>query len=254
MKTLLKCALTPSSTLLLALLMGVGADRVQAQTQKQTVNPYQIWYHTKAIGTGTITRTYPTDEGDSFRALRSNGDLLESSPSSLEKFITFPSRGLSIATNTVNSNISTYGTGMPHLPMTWGKNCENYGADLTGATKTILGFTTLQIVHKGTQRSKDGAHNLDETDESWLAPALNCEPLEETSTWIYNGAPDAVTTKIATAAIAGEPPDSLFELPSHPVEVHPSVFYESIGQKVGNPRQEYAYNRDRAKRADAGIR
>jgi hypothetical protein len=154
----------------------------------------------------------------------------------------------------VNNNISTLGSGMASLPMTPPGNCEGYDSGFTGATKIILGFTTLQSIRTSTQRSKDGVDNVDETDELWLAPALNCEPLEETSTWLYNGAPDAVTTKIATAAIAGEPPASLFQMPSNAVEVAPSVFYKSIGQKVGNPRLEAVYNRDKANRAAAGNR
>jgi hypothetical protein len=159
--------------------------------------------------------------------------------------------GLLIAVAPSGNNIVTMGRGTPIEIPTFGEDCERY-AGHTSDTKTILGFRTVKVTSTGRQVSADGKNDVRSTEESWLAPELNCQHLERKTAWTFNGQPDGVTTETADWGIAGEPDATLFERPENPVEVPPSIFYPALGKPFA-PRMESMYIKEKAERAALGL-
>jgi len=136
------------------------------------------------------------------------------------------------------------------LASLYGVNCEAY-AGVTSESKTILGFKVLHLGPKSDdQTDPSNGEVVTTTVEAWLAPDLDCNPLEEISTWKHNGVLIETTRKIATSAIQEGPLASAFEVPAGSVEVPPSAFYQSLGEGY-NQRQEDSYNRQKTLRSKA---
>lgn len=150
------------------------------------------------------------------------------------RHLEFPSRGILVDYFPNNNTKMTVGRGIARPPDYFGANCDDI-SNQTGETKTILGFTVLHVV------SGDPTNAL---IDSWIAPALNCQPLLETITW-----PTSVTTKVATAALAAPPDQNLLTIPPDAQEQPPAVFYPGAGVAVrGGPNAAAGYARDAATR------
>jgi hypothetical protein len=245
-KTLALWAVLVAGAVLLALVVSGPVQR-KIHAQSEAVRPYTIQYH--GLVTGAQGEAVPYDY---LVAGRSDGnsmskDLALNSPRHLE----LVASGLLVAVAPSGDNVVTMGRGTPITPRTFGDDCERY-AGHTGETKTILGFRTVKVISTGRQVSVDGKNDARDTQESWLAPELNCQHLEQKITWTFNGRPNGVTTEIADWALAGEPDAALFALPENPVEVPPSVFYAALGEPY-EPRMEAMYIKEKAERAALGL-
>ena len=132
----------------------------------------------------------------------------------------------------------TFGTGKPTVfpPHPFGPNCESYAAEMTGESKTILGFKTLHVAGKPQIQTTEDGDTLTNTEDRWVSPDLGCQALEETSTFAVNGAKNT-TTKIATSATREPPPDSMFEIPTGYPEVPPSLFLGAMGRGFSAARR-----------------
>ena len=118
----------------------------------------------------------------------------------------------------------TFGSGKPAVDMPthpFGANCETFSSDLTGESRTILGFRVLRLVAAPNETLAE--------QESWLAPDLNCEPLLETIQWLTDGKVYSTTTKTATSASQTPASDDLFAIPVGYTEVPPSIFSPAAG-------------------------
>ena len=232
-----------SSAVILALVVSIPVQhRIRAQSQ--VVKPYTIQYH----GVASNSAMGESVPYDLLAATRSNGDSMsqDSRPNS-PRIVKLTSSGLQIAVSPSGAYIMTMGDGRPSALQTFSNNCEAYTGQ-TGESQTILGFRTIKVVSNTTQQSPDGSNGLVQTQESWLAPDLNCQHLEQQTTWTSNGQPDGQTTETARWAVSGEPDSALFQLPENAVEAPPSVFYPAIGQPF-EPRMEQTYYRQKAARA-----
>jgi hypothetical protein len=232
-------------------IQGVLAQSSGARyTDARPIPPYSVWFHKKDVGgDGTVT------ELDSFEGQRRNGDTVSAFvrndpsllPGTLLRSVNFAAKGITIQTNSVNNNIVTSGRGQPvgHT-FNWG-NCHTLMGDRwTGKTKKILGFDTYQVIE-----------NISEINDSedWLAPAMECMALENTTTWKHRGgAYDGYSTKIATSAQAVDPPDAMFAIPDRPNEMPPSQYETAL---TGAPRELFErsdkfYERSRQER-ESGV-
>jgi hypothetical protein len=198
----------------------------------QSVKPYTIQY--KNVVTYPDGKQLPP--GRAIVAGRSNGDSMEQNlePNS-PRLVTLPAKGVMISVAPSGNNVTTIGSGIPRPPRQSGEMCEDLPGR-TGESRIILGFKTLKTL------VTSGGH----IEEAWVAPALNCQPLERTNIWKVEGQPDAVTKMTAVSAVAGEPDPALFKLPEHSNEVPPSVFWRALGQEI--PSGEGHYYRDKAER------
>jgi hypothetical protein len=234
-------ALLLSGAVILALLVSVPVQH-RIRAQNQSVKPYTIQYHGAASNAKGDATQY-----DFLVAQRSSGDSMsqDSSPSS-PRIVKLVSSGLLIGIAPSGNKIMTMGDGKHSVAQKFGDSCEGYTGH-TGETQTILGFRTVKVVSYS-----DGNNSLTQTQESWLAPDLNCQHLQQKTTWTFNGQPDGVTTETGTWAIAGEPDQALFQVPENAVDVPPSVFYPEIGRPF-EPKMENTYNKQKAARAALSL-
>jgi hypothetical protein len=232
-----------------ALAVGLEFGTTKAlQAQSLT---YQITMHhkdvTEPIGNSTVDAKI--FEVDVFKAQRANGDSIDDVLTEHNRSLLLHSRGLLVAVDTLRHNTMTFGTGKPTTipPHPYGPNCETFAAEMSGETKTILGFKTLHVVEKP-RIDMTAERTQTETHDSWVSPDLDCQALKETATTVINGALRSTSTKLATSATREPPPDRMFEVPSGYPEVPPSVFWGAMGRGFAQ-RQEDHYNRQKAKRA-----
>jgi hypothetical protein len=226
------------SIIALAVVMGIAVSvavkRTTAQESVHALPPYQIWLHETVMDKDNAV----AEQYDFFRGQNSKGDWVELNMQGRLRTIEFLGKGLIISYTPENNQMLTRGTGVPKVAERHGDYCQGY-LGLTGESKIILNFPTFKVISGALPTGLQTA---------WLAPALNCQALEEETRWTYNGAPNGVTTKVATKAIAGEPDPNLFVIPASATEVSPSVFWPPIGRSP-DKREEDVYNMQKAKRA-----
>jgi hypothetical protein len=218
----------------MAIALSVAIKRTTAQEAVHVVPPYQIWFNETLMD----AKNPVVEQYDYFRGQNSKGDWVELSMQERLRTIGLLGKGLIISYTAENKQMMTGGTGVPQAPQWLGDQCQGY-VGLTGESKIILNFVTLKIIHGALPTGLETA---------WLAPALNCQALREEIRWTYNGAPDGVTTKFATKAIAEEPDPTLFVIPANVTEVPPSAFWPPLGRSP-DKREEDLYNMQKAKRA-----
>lgn len=232
--------LLPALAVGLALLVSVPLGH---KLVAERVKPYTIQY--KVIVTYPDGKELPP--GGIIVAGKSNGDSMEQSlTANATRSLTLPAKGVVIAVAPSGSNIMTAGGGISRPPLTWGEVCQALPGH-TDESKNLLGFRTFKTVLVSDSSGPAG-NVLRHAEEAWVAPELNCQPLEKTETWTLDGQFDGVTRMTAFSAIAAEPNPSLFDLPEHPNEVPPSVFSPALGRNF-TQRQEDGYLRDKAQRA-----
>jgi len=76
--------------------------------------------------------------------------------------------------------------------------------------------------------------------ESWLAPDLNCFPLEVTMVFFRSGVRIGKKSKQVTSLTVGEPAASLFVVPPGFVERTPSEVFAELARRTGTPCTECA--------------
>ena len=218
----------------LAIAVSVAVKRTTAQESLHSVPPYQVWLHETVKDKNNAV----TEEYDFFRGQNSKGDWVELNMHERLRTIGLLGKGLIVNYTPENNQMLTRGTGVPKVAEWHGDYCQGY-LGLTGESKLILNIQTFKLISGALPTGLQSA---------WVAPALNCQALEEETRWTYNGAPDGLTTKVATRAIGGEPDPNLFVIPANATEVPPSVFWPPMGRS-SDQREEDGYNTQKAKRA-----
>jgi len=71
--------------------------------------------------------------------------------------------------------------------------------------------------------------------ENWLAPALDCFPLESTVVFYRNGVRLGHKTRQVISLITGEPDSSLFVVPGGFTERSPSQVFAELSHRTGSP-------------------
>ena len=179
-------------------------------------------------------------------ARRGNGDEVQKDllPNGRREIIK-RSAGIIQTLEPTGQYVTMLGDGRPMPLSSFGNKCEAVPG-ITAESKIVQGFATLKAVKSATTNTPDV--EMVETTEMWVAPSLNCQWLYRKYVVTIGGKPDVITEETATSAIAGEPDPALFDVPATAQEVPPSVFMPKVGRQ-SNPKQEDAYNKQKAARA-----
>jgi hypothetical protein len=197
----------------------------RARTNPNPLRPY------------TITSVHSNDQPWSttvLKAMRSNGDEAYLEGGSIHS-VNLRSAGLNIFWNAGTNTKATTGTGVvpAYAPIGFNPNCDAFNSEMTGKSQVILGFKTIEVAFKKVDTDMKTGGKLVHSSDAWIAPALNCEALQRTESWTYNGQPRGTYTETATSALAGEPDPTLFTIPAN-VKEAPSTeaYFKSIGVPI----------------------
>jgi hypothetical protein len=224
-------------------IVGTATPQIEVMRERAMHHPYLIKIHVRDFDASGAQ----ISEHDNWLARRSNRDRADGSKEvtstgvTLERrHVRFMTQGLEFFTNSVNSNIMTWGKGKDH-PYdddlgSKGVDCGSYyGQFISGEQKKILGFRVIRAVE----------HDFRSDVEFWVAPDLDCEVVERTINWKKrSGAPDGYKTELATFLSASEPPDDLFAYPTNHIEVAPKIYKIGIGEPP-MPTLDAKYEKDK---------
>jgi hypothetical protein len=242
-KTMIMLAVAGSAVLsaFVAMFFAAGTVTKIAQAQFYVVDPWTVTLHHSDDQNSNIY--------DYVLARRGNGDEVQKDllPNGRRE-ITRRSAGIIQVLEPTGHYVTTLGSGKAMPLSSFGNKCEAVPG-ITSESKMIQGFATFKAVKSDTTNTPDGA--MVETTEMWVAPSLNCQWLYSKYVATVQGKHDVLTEETAISAIAGEPDPALFDVPASAKEVPPSVFMPAIGRQ-SNPRQEDAYNKQKAARAAIG--
>ena len=212
---------------------------IRVKAQLFPLKAFQVW---------STTEWSNNTSADTYFGRRSNGDTITMGLTDGIKEYNLASSGTLVVASNKTSNVSTLGSGKPYLPQDNDGTCSQFGSDVVqGESKQMLGFNVLHVFYSRRITSASGSVG-ENTVSQWVAPALDCYPLEDERRWYADGKATAFEIKKATAASVGEPLPGLFAVPTNVVEVSPSVFWPSVGRSAF-PQQDKAYNKDKAKRS-----
>ncbi|HKW99904.1 MAG TPA: hypothetical protein VJN43_19340 [Bryobacteraceae bacterium] len=194
----------------------------KVRAELNPLKSYQVWYRIdNSNGTGVQAMTARRSNGDSVTVILNDTNPLMNNYTVLE----LPSQGLVVALAGNNSNMMTYGKGIPYEEKDLLPDCSSAGTLVPGDVKQIAGVTAVHLAP--TEENPAGV---------WVVPALNCLTVEGTA---VGGTLKQVRTTMQV--ILGEPPGSLFAIPPGRTEVKPSIFYPSTGRGTAGAEHYFAH-------------
>jgi len=239
MKKLLALVSVITAAVILALM--TTAPIHTASAQATPVVSYQLWTHYEHTA-GGINGT----PSDSYVARRSDGTRYGHQIGGFRYDLEIPSKGVRIWFSDQNKNIVTFGQGLPERAVDHAPDCHDAVANdfkFTDNGRTIIGLDTISATRV------DENAEFKQITKTWMAPKLNCEVVLEEISAYKNTELVSSSTREATKAIIGDPPDELFKLPENPIEVPPSKYLADLGKSMPRAADlDKAYQRQKAAR------